>query len=72
MAEFVAVFLLYTFKAHWLWWLAFFIMIFLEGWSEYRKIERTIKMQKEARERDIKKRKEERENRPRVWTGEEV
>jgi flagellar biosynthesis/type III secretory pathway M-ring protein FliF/YscJ len=72
MAEFVAVFLLYTFKAAWYWWFAFVVMIFLEGWSEYRKIERTIKMQKEARERDIQKRKEDRENAPRVWTGEEI
>jgi len=46
MAEFVAVFLLYTFKAAWYWWLAFAIMIGFETWAEYRKIMRTIKRQK--------------------------
>jgi hypothetical protein len=72
MAEFVAVFLLYVYKASWYWWVVFFIMIFLEGWSEYRKIERTIRMQKEAREFDIQKRKESRKNASKIWTGEKV
>ena len=62
MAEFVAVFLLYTFKAHWLWWIAFAIMISLEAWAEYRKIMRTLKMQKLAKEKKTSK----------VWTGEEI
>jgi flagellar biosynthesis/type III secretory pathway M-ring protein FliF/YscJ len=72
MAEFVAVFLLYVYKAQWYWWLAFIVMIFLEAWSEYRKIERTIQMQREAKEKDIQRRKEERDSKPRVWTGGEV
>jgi hypothetical protein len=41
MAEFVAVFLLYTYKAAWYWWLAFALMISLEAWAEYRKIMRS-------------------------------
>ena len=59
MAEFVAVFLLYTFKAHWLWWLAFAIMISLEAWVEYRKIMRTWKLNQQAKPK-------------KVWTGEEI
>ena len=50
MAEFVAVFLLYTFKADWYWWLAFAVMIGLEAWAEYRKIMRTYKLHKKAKE----------------------
>ena len=45
MAEFVAVFLLYTFKAAWYWWVIFALMISLEAWAEYRKIMRTWKRQ---------------------------
>jgi len=60
MAEFVAVFLLYTFKAAWYWWLAFVIMISLEAWAEYRKIMRTWDSQKKAKAS------------PKIWTGEEV
>lgn len=41
MAEFVAVFLLYTFKASWYWWAAFILFVGIEAWSEYRKIMRT-------------------------------
>jgi hypothetical protein len=59
MAEFVAVFLLYTFKAAWYWWTAFIFMISLEAWAEYRKIMRTLNFKKKA---NIKK----------VWTGEEI
>ena len=62
MAEFVAVFILYTFKADWYWWLAFGLMISLEAWAEYRKIMRTLNMQKLAKEKKA----------PKVWTGEEV
>ena len=47
MAEFVAVFLLYTFKADWYWWLAFILLIGMEGWTEYRKIMRTYYKSKE-------------------------
>ena len=50
MAEFIAVFLLYTFKAAWYWWLAFAVMISLEAWAEYRKIMRTYKLHKKAKE----------------------
>jgi hypothetical protein len=46
MAEFVAVFILYTFKASWQWWVILVILISLEAWAEYRKIMRTIKRQK--------------------------
>ena len=60
MAEFVAVFLLYTFKAHWLWWLAFAVMIGLEAWAEYRKIMRTWKLNEKAKPKQ------------KIWTGEEV
>jgi hypothetical protein len=60
MAEFVAVFLLYTFKAHWLWWIIFVILIGLEAWAEYRKIMRTWALQKKAKAS------------PKIWTGEEV
>jgi ABC-type iron transport system FetAB permease component len=62
MAEFVAVFLLYVFKAAWYWWLAFAIMISLEAWAEYRKIMRTIKKQQIVRAA----------KNPKIWTGEEV
>ena len=62
MAEFVAVFLLYTFKAAWYWWLAFVIMISLEAWAEYRKIMRTLK-----RQQIIKATRK-----TKIWTGEEV
>ena len=48
MAEFVAVFLLYTFKAAWYWWLAFAALISLEAWAEYRKIMRTWKLREKA------------------------
>ena len=60
MAEFVAVFLLYTFKAHWLWWLAFAILIGLEAWAEYRKIMRTWKLNQQVKPKQ------------KVWTGEEI
>jgi hypothetical protein len=49
MAEFVAVFLLYTFKAAWYWWLAFAALISLEAWAEYRKIMRTWKLHGKAK-----------------------
>ena len=49
MAEFVAVFLLYTFKAAWYWWLAFAALISLEAWAEYRKIMRTWKLHDKAK-----------------------
>ena len=62
MAEFVAVFILYTFKAAWQWWVIFGLMISLEAWAEYRKIMRTLNMQKLAKEKKA----------PKVWTGEEV
>jgi hypothetical protein len=60
MAEFVAVFLLYTFKAAWYWWLAFVIMISLEAWAEYRKIMRTWKITEKVKKQT------------KIWTGEEV
>jgi hypothetical protein len=60
MAEFVAVFLLYTFKATWYWWLAFAIMISLEAWAEYRKIMRTWKLTEKVKQKT------------KIWTGEEV
>lgn len=60
MAEFVAVFLLYTYKAAWYWWLVFALMISLEAWAEYRKIMRTLK-----REQIIKAAKN-----PKIYTGE--
>jgi hypothetical protein len=50
MAEFVAVFLLYTFKADWYWWFLFIAIVGLEVWSEYRKIMRTLKLQKTAKQ----------------------
>lgn len=53
MAEFVAVFLLYTFKAAWYWWLAFAALISLEAWAEYRKIMRTLEIQKKAKLKKI-------------------
>lgn len=62
MAEFVAIFLLYTFKAAWYWWLAFAIMISLEAWAEYRKIMRTI-LHKNAYNHKPKQK---------IWTGEEL
>ena len=49
MAEFLAVFLLYTFKADWYWWLAFILLIGFEVWAEYRKIMRTWKLHKTAK-----------------------
>jgi len=58
MAEFVAVFLLYTFKAAWYWWFAFALMISLEAWAEYRKIMRTYYKTKKQN--------------PKIWTGEEI
>jgi len=59
MAEFVAVFLLYTFKASWQWWVIFVILIGLEAWAEYRKIMRTWNLQKLAKEKQ----------KPRIYTG---
>jgi flagellar biosynthesis/type III secretory pathway M-ring protein FliF/YscJ len=49
MAEFLTVFLLYTFKADWYWWIAFILLIGLEIWAEYRKIIRTWKLHKTAK-----------------------
>lgn len=53
MAEFVAVFLLYTLEAAWYWWLAFAALISLEAWAEYRKIMRTFELQKKAKLKKI-------------------
>ena len=58
MAEFVAVFLLYTFKANWYWWIAFILLIGMEGWAEYRKIMRTYYKTKKQTSK--------------IWTGEEI
>lgn len=56
MAEFIAVFLLYTCKAHWIWWVVFVMFIGLEAWAEYRKIMRTWSLKKAAEKK--------------TWTGE--
>jgi len=47
MAELIAVFLLYTFKAAWYWWVIFAAFLIMEVWSEYRKIMRTLKLREE-------------------------
>jgi hypothetical protein len=47
MAEFVAVFLLYTFKAAWYWWVIFVAFLTMEILFEYRKIMRTLKLREE-------------------------